>query len=79
MSRLSERGWLCVSGSREERDKGKMAERQLRKLARKVRLWLMRVSDKTAPATQARDNSPSYSDPSPWKERSELAWGALGA
>lgn len=73
---MSERGWLCVSGSREERNKAKTAERQLRKLDRKVRLWLMRVSDKMAPATQARDNSP---DPSPWKERSELACGALGA
>lgn len=55
---MSERGWLCVSGSREERNNAKTAERQLRKLDRKVRLWLMRVSDKMAAATQARDNSP---------------------
>lgn len=35
-----------------------MAEMQLRTLDSMVRLWLMSVSDKMAPATQARDTSP---------------------
>lgn len=57
-SRLSERTWFCVSGSRKEKHKAAIHAKKQRKMDRMFGSWLMTVKVKMAPPDEARDASP---------------------
>lgn len=57
-SRLSERGWSCVSGSRREKYKAIQDKMQQRTIGWRDRNWWIIVSDDTAPPDEARIASP---------------------